>query len=144
MKQLTLILLSSLAVVCCINSQQHLNQIATQQHLNQITTQENEVLPVTAGELIRAYIDSKVEANKKYKGKLLEINGSILEVDTGLADDIIVQLGAKKSLLNILVRVKKISSLTSINQAKGQKITVICKGAGESAGWPVLNSCTFK
>lgn len=109
-------------------------------------TQENEVkvLPVTAVELVSAYARNEVEADKEYKGKLLEIDGSILGVDTGLTEDIIVQLGAEELLLNILVEVKKVSSLTNMKGMRGQKVTVICKGSGEISGWPVLTSCTFK
>ena len=137
MRNLILILLSGLVIIGCTNSQESVNPAMTQGN-------EVKVLPVTAVELISAYASNEVEADKEYKGKLLEIEGSILDVGTGLTEDIIVQLGAEESLLNILVKVKKISSLTNMKGMRGQKVTVICKGSGEISGWPLLTSCTFK
>ncbi len=142
MKKLTAIVLSSLAVVNCTKTPESSNSIVAKESVT--TVGVTEVIPVTAIELFEAYGNSQLEADKKYKGKLLEIRGVVLGVDTELVDNTVIQLGEEDVLLNIFAEIDTVFDRASIKVLRGQEVTFICSAVGNIVGSPVLNNCTFK
>jgi hypothetical protein len=45
-----------------------------------------DIVAVTAGEIIKDYSDNELRADMKYKGKLIEVTGTVRKIDTELFD----------------------------------------------------------
>ncbi|EKD94436.1 MAG: hypothetical protein ACD_26C00051G0001 [uncultured bacterium] len=102
-------------------------------------------IKITAIELANAYEKNEVKADKDYKGKTLEITGTIKEIGTILSQTFIVLSSGKEfSITDIQcffddqAQIDKIAELS-----KGNQITVQCKVDGKSLNVGVRN-CIIK
>lgn len=95
---------------------------------------------VTADEMVATYKGNEIAGDEKFKGKKIQITGEVDRIDSDLADDPVVMLAAKDSLLG--VRLEGLSKAAAAKLAKGSKVTLLCKGAGEILGSPRLEGCT--
>lgn len=80
-------------------------------------------------------------ADGQYKGKVLEVTGTVDRIDSDLTDDAVVQLTAGDFLQS--VSVKGLPKATAAGLHKGQSVTVVCKGDGEVVGSPMLDECVI-
>jgi hypothetical protein len=99
-----------------------------------------DALAVDARTLHAAYSANEVAADQQYKGKLLRVSGTVEAIDSGLGDEPNVRLSAG-DFDSVLV--KGLPAATAAGLAKGQQITVVCKGGGEVIGSPVLDECAI-
>lgn len=97
-----------------------------------------DALAVDARALHAAYSANEVAADQQYKGKLLRVSGTVEAIDSGIGDEPNVRLSAG-DFDSVLV--KGLPAATAASLAKDQQITVVCKGAGEIMGSPVLDEC---
>lgn len=101
-----------------------------------------EAIKVTAAELAAAYKKNEVAADEKYKGKKIEITGTVESIDSGAGDEPRVQLEGGEMF--ITVTLQDIPKDEAKKLSKGDKVKAVCKGDGEIIGFPKLKDCKLK
>jgi hypothetical protein len=105
------------------------------------TEQQAAAVAVDARTLHAAYSANEVAADQQYKGKLLQVSGSIEAIDSGIGDEPVVRLSAGDF---DSVHLKGLPSTIAASLQKGQQITVTCTGDGEVMGSPMLDDCSIQ
>lgn len=115
---------------------------------NTSATSENdapvETIAVTALELFSAYESNEVAADKQFKGKILEVTGTISSIDSGFGDGAIVQLNTGNDFQNVSAQGDDSFTDVAATLSKGQQVTMVCKGDGEVIGSPMLGDCVVQ
>ena len=109
------------------------------------TVESNETaLPVTAQQLFDAYDSNEVAADKQYKGKLLQIDGKVASIDSGLTDNAQVQLATSNDFMSVTATGDEAFDDAAVNLSKGQAISLLCRGEGEVIGSPMVGDCVIQ
>ena len=95
-------------------------------------------LTVTAKELQSEYKANEARADAKYKGKVIQISGRVVSIDTDLMDDPVVHL-ASGELLGVSLHGLPKDVALALN--KDSSVTFVCVGGGAILGSPTLNDC---
>ena len=103
-----------------------------------------ETVAVTARELFSAYESNEVAADKQFKGKMLEVTGTISSIDSGFGDGAIVQLSTGNDFQSVSAQGDDSFTDVAATLSKGQQVTMICKGDGEVIGSPMLSDCVVQ
>lgn len=98
-------------------------------------------IKVTARDLFKAYEANEIAADSQYKGKRIEISGQIESIASDMFDEPLVQLSAG-NFQN--VGAQGLTKDVAAKLTKGQSITLVCNGAGEAIGTPMLDKCAVK
>ncbi len=101
-------------------------------------------IPVTAAELYNAYDSNEVAADKQFKGKLLEITGTIESINSGISDQAVLELGTGEMFMTVSAEGDDNFTDIAATLGKGQQVHLICRGAGEIIGMPMLDKCVFQ
>ncbi len=89
------------------------------------------VIKTTATELYDAYDANQIAADEKYKGKTLEITGTIYSIGKDVLNSPYVQLEAKNPLLGVQCYLSKDEASKAATLQKGQKVTLKGRGDGK-------------
>ena len=97
-------------------------------------------LNISATELINAYKENEIKADKMYKGKIVEVNGIVDAIDSGIDDKAIVRLsdGDEFSFDNVQCCIDDENQDKACELKKGENVTIIGKADGEIAGTPFI------
>ena len=108
------------------------------------TTNNTEELPikVTAIKLYNDYEANEVAADNMYKGKRLEVTGTVESINKDIADDVYISLTAGEILSNIQCHLSDPGKAAELK--KGQRITVTGTGDMMIIGIPQLRDCELK
>ena len=103
-------------------------------------------LNISATELINAYKGNEVKADKMYKGKIVEVNGIVDAIDSGIDDKAVVRLsdGDEFSFYNVHCYIDNDNQNKACELKKGQNVTIVGKADGEIAGQPCIKDCKIK
>ena len=103
-------------------------------------------LNISATELINAYKENEIKADKMYKGKIVEVNGIVDAIDSGIDDKAIVRLsdGDEFSFDNVQCCIDDENQDKACELNKGENVTIIGKADGEIAGTPFIKDCKIK
>ena len=103
-------------------------------------------LSISATELINAYNENEVKADKMYKGKIVEVNGIVDGIDSGIDDKAIVRLsnGDEFSFDNVQCCIDDENQNNACELKKGENVIIIGKADGEIAGTPFIKDCKIK
>ena len=103
-------------------------------------------LNISATELINAYKENEIKADKMYKGKIVEVNGIVDGINSGIDDKAIVILsdGDEFSFDNVQCCIDDENQDKACELKKGENITIIGKEDGEIAGQPCIKNCKIK
>ena len=103
-------------------------------------------LSMSASELINAYKENEVKADKMYKGKIVEVNGIVDGIDSGIDDKAIVRLsdGDEFSFDNVQCCIDDENQDNACELKKGENVTIIGKADSEIAGTPFIKDCKIK
>ena len=103
-------------------------------------------LNISATELINAYKENEVKADKTYKGKIVEVNGIVDGIDSGISDEAIVRLsdGDEFSFDDVICYIDNDNQDNACELKKGENVTIIGKADGEIIGEPVIKDCKIK
>ena len=103
-------------------------------------------LNISATELINAYKENEIKADKMYKGKIVEVNGIVDAIDSGIDDKAIVRLsdGDEFSFDNVQCCIDDENQDKACELKKGENVTIIGKADGEIAGQPCIKNCKIK
>lgn len=102
------------------------------------------VIPVTAAQLYSAYDNNEVAADKQFKGKLLDITGTIESINSGISDQAVLELGTGEMFMTVSAEGDDSFTNTAATLGKGQQVHLVCRGAGEIIGMPMLDECVFQ
>lgn len=110
-----------------------------------ITSSSNEsVLEVSPQQIYRDYDSNQIAADNKYKGKLLKVTGTVDSINSDFVDEAVVEITAGGFLETVSAEGDSNFTNTAATLSKGQEITVLCRGAGEIMGFPMMNDCVFQ
>ncbi|SQH36334.1 MULTISPECIES: OB-fold putative lipoprotein [Haemophilus] len=100
----------------------------------------------TISELEKEYDKNEARANKKFKGKNLIVSGTIGSIETDLFDHPYIVFKSKNEFnFNATqAKFKKSAYDKVIDLNKSDKVNLVCEGAGEVAGTPMLDNCQFR
>ena len=103
-------------------------------------------LNISASELINAYKENEVKADKMYKGKIVEVNGIVDGIDSDIDDKAVVRLsdGDEFSFDKVSCYIDNDNQNKACELEKGQNVTIIGKADGECAGLPYIKDCKIK
>ena len=103
-------------------------------------------LSILATELINAYKENEVKADKMYKGKILEVNGIVDRIDSDIDDKAIVRLsdGDEFSFYTVSCRIDDDNQDRACELKKGQNVTIVGVADGEVIGKPYIKDCKIK
>ena len=103
-------------------------------------------LSISATELINAYNENEVKADKTYKGKIVEVNGIVDGIDSDIEDKAVVRLsdGDEFSIYTVSCYIDDENQDNACELKKGENVTIIGKADGEIIGEPVIKDCKIK
>ena len=103
-------------------------------------------LNISASELINAYKENEVKADKMYKGKIVEVNGIVDGIDSDIDDKAVVRLsdGDEFSFDKVSCYIDNDNQNKACELKKGQNVTIIGKADGEVIGRPQIKDCKIK
>ena len=103
-------------------------------------------LSISATELINAYKENEVKADKMYKGKIVEVNGIVDAIDSDIDDKAVVRLsdGDEFSFYNVHCYIDNDNQNKACELKKGENVTIIGRADGEIAGQPCIKDCKIK
>lgn len=101
-------------------------------------------LPVTAQQLFDAYDSNEVAADKQYKGKLLQIDGKVASIDSGLTDNAQVQLATSNDFMSVTATGDESFDNAAAGLSKNQSVSLLCRGEGEIIGSPMVGDCVIQ
>ena len=103
-------------------------------------------LSISATELINAYEENEVKADKMYKGKIVEVNGIVDGIDSDMDDKAVVRLsdGDEFSIYTVSCRIDDENQDKACELEKGQNVTIVGEADGEVIGMPFIKDCKIK
>ena len=103
-------------------------------------------LSISATELINAYKENEVKADKIYKGKIVEVSGIVDGIDSGISDNAIVRLsdGDEFSFDDVFCYIDDENQDKACELKKEQNVTIVGIASGEIAGTPCIKECKIK
>ena len=103
-------------------------------------------LSISATELINAYNENEVKADKMYKGKIVEVNGIVDGIDSDMDDKAVVRLsdGDEFSIYTVSCYIDDENQDKACELKKGENVIIIGKADGEVIGEPVIKDCKIK
>lgn len=99
-------------------------------------------IAVSSRELYAAYDENEIAADQLYKGKWLLVTGTVESISSDMADEPAIQLLGDGYFTNVHVEGLPVS--VAMTLSKGQSISVLCLGAGEVLGSPMLDKCEIQ
>ena len=103
------------------------------------------LMQTTAKELAAAYDKNTVSADAKFKNQKYEVTGTVSEISTDVMDNAVI---AMKGGVNEFLEPQFVLADNEKSKAgeveKGQKITLICTGAGDMIKMARSEDCVFK
>lgn len=100
-------------------------------------------MQVSAKELGKAYEENEAAADSRFKGKVLEVSGTIKSITKDAVDDVIVELGTGNEVFGVQAKLTKEEELKAVDLKKGQSAKVRCTGGGEVTSIPMLDECVI-
>ena len=106
-----------------------------------INSDTNPVLMVNSKTLYNAFSDNEIAADEKYKGKIIQVSGSIRDIGKDLMDDAYITLVGDEFFGDVQCFFPDKTDLVDVK--KGQRVTVIgyCDGLFLNV---LLKNCIIK
>ena len=103
-------------------------------------------LSISATELINAYNENEVKADKMYKGKIVEVNGIVDGIDSDMDDKAVVRLcdGDEFSIYTVSCYIDDENQNKACELKKGENVKIVGKAYGEIIGQPIIKDCKIK
>jgi hypothetical protein len=98
---------------------------------------------VDAKKLFADYASNEVAADEMYKGKQIELTGTVESINKDMMDDIYVSIGVG-DFKNIHCTINKEYKSNAAQLKKGQTVTIQGEGGTMIIGTPVIDNCIIK
>jgi hypothetical protein len=96
---------------------------------------------ITAAELWAAYGANAAAADAKWKGKPVEISGTVVDVRRDFRGKTLVRLATGDALETVHASITTRDADPRAVPSRGQTLALACTGAGRAIGAPLLESC---
>lgn len=107
-------------------------------------TPDEKAVEISATALTKAYEENELAADEKYKGKTLEVSGTVSNIAETLGS-YTVQLKGHNIVLTVMCSFEESEKSNIAKLKKGQKATLIGKGDGFTAGlYAGMTGCKVK
>jgi hypothetical protein len=100
-------------------------------------------LPITARDLFRAYETNAIAADQQYKGKLLEVSGTVDSIGKDILDSPYVTLSTDAYIFSVQCMLTRSDTSAAARLTPGRSITVIGRNAGK-LGNIILRDCSIR
>lgn len=142
---IALLILITLACACPDPKEQSTTPITTDTNQNnQNPTPEEKAIIITAKDLSKAYDENELAADEKYKGKKLEVTGSIEDIAETMGN-ITVSLKGHDILKNVMCSFPEEEKGKVAKLKKGEKTTLVGIGDGKTLSlYAGLTECKIK
>jgi hypothetical protein len=108
-------------------------------------TEQETLIKISAVKLSEEYDANSVSADAKYKGKRVEISGTIKDIGKDILNTPYVMLdGSRNVFFGVQCMFPRTDEPKLVNLSKGQSITLTGKVSGEIIGNVILDDCDFK
>lgn len=104
----------------------------------------SDYIAVTSDEVLKTYTENEARADKYYKGKSLIVSGVVGGIKSGINDEPYVVFKAKNMFQAPQARFLESENDKVIELNKGNKVSLLCLGAGEVGGTPTFKDCVFE
>lgn len=101
-------------------------------------------IQINAPYLYAAYKDNEIAADQIYKGKIVEVSGTVGRIRKDFADNAILELMTSNQFESVSAYLKDDSVSFAATLSPGNSVTVLCRGAGMIVGSPMLKDCSIK
>ena len=98
---------------------------------------------VTADDLFDAYEANEVAADRQYKGKALQVIGTVQGISSDFMDDAVVELKTSNQFMPVRATGDDDFNSAAASLSKGTRVVLLCKGGGEVVASPLLKDCTI-
>lgn len=132
-----------LSAVCVVGAEKAVRREDTAQAIGPDDAIEVEV---TAGQLAVDYRANEVNADAKYKGKVLHVTGKVQGIKKDFRDRPYIELATPNEFMPVHASFEGAPEWTSsaLRQLQqNQRVGMSCRGAGMVMGDPVLRGCVF-
>lgn len=104
---------------------------------------QEEVIEVTADELLAAYKENELAGDQKYKGKTLLVTGVLDSIQSGMGDTpyLLLKAGDEFEFSMPQAHFDKSETDSLVALKKGESIQIQCVSDGEMMGSPMLKGC---
>jgi len=102
-----------------------------------------EAYSVSSIRLARDYHSNEVNADNKYKDKLLQVTGKVYEISKDVTDDTVISLQGTDMFQRVNAYLLYDDDEIAPTLKKGNHIKIRCYGDGEVIGSPMLRDCIF-
>jgi hypothetical protein len=101
---------------------------------------------VTSKELVKAYSGNEIAADLKYKDRIIQISGKVLDVSNGIFDNeiIIILSGDKYNIYNTHCYMNDKQYDEASKLIKGKEVILVGRGDGATIKSPQLSDCIIK
>lgn len=103
---------------------------------------EEPPVAVTARDLAKAYEENEIAADQRFKGKPIAVSGTVSGIDSDMMDKPVIRLAGQNDFMS--VNASGLAGDVAAGLKKGQKVTLVCTGAGEVIGMPQLEECSLQ
>lgn len=100
-----------------------------------------ELVSTSAREMFAEYEANEVAADRAFKGKEIDIVGTVQSIDKDAFDNIVVQLQTSNQFMPVSAVLQDRYESEAASMRKADIVGFICVGAGRSVGRPVLKDC---
>lgn len=97
---------------------------------------------ITARKLYEDYRSNEIASDEKYKDKILDITGNVLQIKKDILDDLFVLLDAGNPIMGVQAYFGDRHKSKLANLKKGDRVVIRCRGAG-LMGNAIVKGCSF-
>lgn len=134
-----------LALVGCSDNSTSAPETQAATESAEVVTPEpkEEVIEVTADELVAAYKENELAGDQKYKGKTLLVTGVLDSIQSGIDDTpfLLLKAGGEFEFNMPQAHFAKSETDSLVALKKGESIKIKCVSDGEMIGSPMLKDC---
>ena len=102
-----------------------------------------EIVKINAGQLFSAYEDNEVATDEGFKGKLVQVSGTVQSIDKDAFDNIIINFKTSNQFMPAHMKMDDNEKAAAIAMKKGVKATVLCEKMSRIVGTPYGSGCRF-
>lgn len=102
-----------------------------------------EIVRINAGQLFAAYEDNEVATDEGFKGRLVQVSGTVQAIDKDAFDNIIINFKTSNQFMPAHMKMDDGEKATAMAMKKGVKATVLCEKMTRMIGSPYGSGCRF-
>jgi len=103
----------------------------------------DEIVKITAQQLFTAYDENEVAADERFKGKVLEVSGTVQAINKDAFDNIVINLRTSNEFMSVHLKIVDDEKAAAIALKKWTKVAAQCRKMSRIIGSPMGGDCRF-